>query len=61
MMNKDQKNGTVENIKGRLKEAVGIVTRNKDKESEGVAERTGGAVKKAVGDLKHDVAKALDK
>ncbi len=60
-MNKDQKEGLGQNIKGRVKEAVGVVTGDKDKESEGAAERALGAVKKAVGDVKHGIAKKLDK
>jgi uncharacterized protein YjbJ (UPF0337 family) len=59
-MNKDQKNGAVENIKGRVKQAAAIITGNKDKETEGASERASGALKKAVGDLKHGVAKKLD-
>ena len=60
-MNRDQKTGTVQNLKGRLKQAAGVVTGNKDKESEGATERTEGAVRKAFGDVKHDVAKKLDR
>lgn len=60
-MNKDQKDGAAQNIKGRVKQAAGIVTGNKDQESQGASERASGAVKKAVGDLKHGVAKKLDK
>jgi uncharacterized protein YjbJ (UPF0337 family) len=60
-MNKDQKSGTVENLKGRAKQAVGIVTGDKAEESSGASERAGGAVKKAFGDIKHGVAKKLDK
>ena len=60
-MNKTQKDGALENLKGRVKQAAGIVTGDKNKESEGASERASGAVKKAVGDLKHDVAKKLDK
>jgi uncharacterized protein YjbJ (UPF0337 family) len=60
-MNKDQKDGTGEDIKGRVKQAAGIVTGNKDQESEGASERAAGAVKKAVGDLKHDIAKKIDR
>ena len=60
-MNKDQKEGQVENIKGRVKQAVGSVTGDKDKEADGASERTGGAIKKAFGDLKHDIAKKIDK
>lgn len=60
-MNKDQKAGARENLKGRAKQAVAIVTGDKTKESEGAIERAGGAIKKAVGDLKHSIAKKLDK
>ena len=59
-MNKDQKDGVIENIKGRVKQAIAIVTGDKTKESAAAVERAGGAIKKAVGDLKHDVAKKLD-
>jgi uncharacterized protein YjbJ (UPF0337 family) len=59
-MNKDQKTGTAENLKGRVKQAVGIISGDKKKESEGASERAGGAVKKAVGDFKHGIAKKLD-
>jgi len=60
-MNKHQKEGTVENVKGRVKQAAGIVTGNKDQESEGASERAKGGAKKAFGDIKHDIAKKLDK
>jgi uncharacterized protein YjbJ (UPF0337 family) len=59
-MNKDQKQGTVENIKGRAKQAAGVVTGNKNAESEGAAERAKGAARKAYGDVKRGVAKKLD-
>ena len=60
-MNKDQKEGTIENVKGRVKEAAGIVTGNKDQESEGASQRAKGGVKKAFGDLKHGIAKKIEK
>jgi len=59
-MNKDRTSGAAQNIKGRVKEAAGILTGNKDKESEGASERTAGAVRKTVGDLKHKIAKKID-
>jgi uncharacterized protein YjbJ (UPF0337 family) len=59
-MNKDQRSGAVQNIKGRVKQAVGVVSGNKAKESEGAAERAVGSVKKSVGDLRHDIAKKID-
>ena len=60
-MNKNQKSGAVENIKGRVKQAAGVVTGDRDLESKGAAERAGGAIKKSVGDLTHGIAKKLDK
>jgi uncharacterized protein YjbJ (UPF0337 family) len=59
-MNKDQKEGAVQNIKGRVKQAGGVLSGNKEAESEGARDRASGAVKKAVGDLKHKVSKKLD-
>jgi uncharacterized protein YjbJ (UPF0337 family) len=58
-MNKDQGRGIADNVKGRLKEAVGVLTGNKSQEAEGSAERAKGTVEKAIGDGKHDVAKKL--
>ena len=59
-MNKDQKEGRAENLKGRVKEAAGVVTGNKQRESEGAVERAAGAAQKAVGDLKHKVQKKVE-
>jgi len=47
--------------KGRVKEAAGTLTGNKDLESEGAADRVAGAAKKAVGDVKHGIAKKIDR
>ena len=60
-MNKDQKDGAGQNIKGRIKEAAGVVSGNKKLEREGLADRVVGAVKEAVGDAKHETAKKLDR
>ena len=59
-MNKDQKQGAVRNIKGRVKQAAGVISGNKDVESEGAADRAKGAAQKAFGDLKRGIAKKLD-
>jgi uncharacterized protein YjbJ (UPF0337 family) len=60
-MNKDQSGGVAQNLKGRVKEAAGVLTGNKAREAEGAADRGKGAVKKAVGDLKHKIAEKLEK
>jgi uncharacterized protein YjbJ (UPF0337 family) len=59
-MNKDQKEGLANNVKGRAKQVVGIVTGDKKQESDGATERLKGAGKKAFGDVKHDLAKKLE-
>ena len=48
-MSKDQTEGKAENVKGRVKQAAGVLTGNKNLESEGAAERSTGGVKKALG------------
>jgi uncharacterized protein YjbJ (UPF0337 family) len=47
--------------KGRVKEAAGALTGDKDLESEGKADRAAGEVKEKVGDVKDTVEKAVDK
>jgi len=60
-MNKDQIRGAGQNIKGRIKEAAGVVSGNKKLEGEGLADRVVGAAKAAVGAAKHGAAKKLDR
>jgi uncharacterized protein YjbJ (UPF0337 family) len=60
-MNKDQANGTADNIKGRVKEAAGALTGDKETQAEGTVQRVKGAVQKKVGDVKHDVARSVEK
>jgi uncharacterized protein YjbJ (UPF0337 family) len=59
-MNKDQSGGAAKNIKGRIKEAAGVLTGNKAEEAEGTAERATGAAQKAFGDVKHKIARKLE-
>jgi uncharacterized protein YjbJ (UPF0337 family) len=60
-MNKDQLKGKAENLKGRAKEAAGALTGNKKTQAEGLAERAGGALREKVGQVKHDVARDIEK
>jgi len=59
-MNRDQKEGRFENLKGRVKQAAGIVSGDKEKESQGATERAEGSLKKALGDLKQRFAKKME-
>ncbi|HEY5451133.1 MAG TPA: CsbD family protein [Polyangia bacterium] len=60
-MNKDQVKGKLQNLKGRAKEALGALTGRKTTQAEGFAERTGGAFREKVGDIKRDTARNIDK
>ena len=53
MPNKDE-------VKGRAKQAAGIVTGNKDLEREGKTDRAAGRVKEVLGDLKEKAEDAVD-
>lgn len=47
--------GKAENIKGRMKEAIGNITGHKKMEAEGTAERAKGAAKEKVAEVKEEV------
>jgi uncharacterized protein YjbJ (UPF0337 family) len=53
-MNKDEFKGKVDNMKGRVKEAAGSLTGNKEKQAEGTVERVGGAAREKVGEIKRE-------
>jgi uncharacterized protein YjbJ (UPF0337 family) len=65
-MNRDEVHGKVENLKGRAKEAAGVLTGNPALEKEGADQRTDGAVeagvgtaRRKVGDFVEDVGKSI--
>jgi uncharacterized protein YjbJ (UPF0337 family) len=60
-MNKDQAKGTVQNIKGRVKDAAGALTGDKKTQAEGMADRAKGTLRKKFGDAKHDAAREIEK
>ena len=57
-MNKDQVKGRTSTVTGKIKETVGKVTDDKDLEAKGTAEKAGGKVRSAYGDVKSDVKKS---
>ncbi|VTU39664.1 Stress response protein CsbD [Variovorax sp. PBL-H6] len=59
-MNKDQVQGGLEKAKGSVKEAAGKAVGNERLQSEGAADKAGGAVQKKVGDVK-EAAKTITK
>lgn len=59
-MNRDELEGKKENLKGRVKEAAGVLTGNKDLEAEGSDEREGGAVQEDLGRARRKVGEAIE-
>ena len=53
--------GKIEKSKGKVKEAVGTLTGNKELESEGKIDRRAGEAKEKVGRVKSKVEAAIDK
>jgi uncharacterized protein YjbJ (UPF0337 family) len=52
--------GKVDNIKGRVKEAIGALGGNKESEAKGAAERASGAAQEKVGEVERKIRKATD-
>src|SRR5207302_4810287 len=59
-MNRDELEGKKENLKGRVKEAAGVLTGNKDLEVEGSDERAGGAAQEELGQARRKVGEAIE-
>jgi uncharacterized protein YjbJ (UPF0337 family) len=59
-MNKDELDGKKQNLEGRVKEALGVLTGNEDLESEGADERTDGEVQETLGKARRKVGEALE-
>ena len=53
--------GTVDNVKGHAKEALGDLTDDKDLQREGKTDRAAGNVKDKLGNLKESAEDAVDK
>lgn len=56
---KQQVSGKGQNIKGRVKEAFGAATGDKQTQAEGLGERVAGAAREKVGEIKRDVKDAV--
>lgn len=58
-MNKNQISGKIDEVKGKIKQATGIVTDDKEMELRGIAQKNAGKVEGLVGDLKKKVKEKL--
>ncbi len=61
MWNKNEREGKVDQAKGRAKQAVGDLTGNEKMKDEGQMDEAGGKVEEAVGQLQRKTAKAVEK
>lgn len=61
MKQQQEVRGKINNLKGRVKEAAGIITGDSKLEQEGLAQRAGGAVQEKVGKARRKVDELLDK
>jgi uncharacterized protein YjbJ (UPF0337 family) len=59
MWNKNERKGTVDQAKGRIKQAVGAVTGDNDLKAEGQVDETLGKVQAAVGRTKRKAGDAI--
>ena len=59
-MNRDEIKGKVENVKGRAKDAAGVLTGNRRLESEGKDERDAGAAREGAGRVRRKVGEAVE-
>ncbi|WP_262966604.1 CsbD family protein [Methylobacter psychrophilus] len=59
-MNKDQVEGLFEKVKGKVKEATGVILDDKDMEIKGNVQKNIGKVQSDFGDFKEDIKKDID-
>ena len=59
-MSQDETRGKIENVKGRVKEAAGIITGNHDLEKEGSQQRASGKIQESVGEARRKVGEFVE-
>ena len=61
MWNKNERDGMIDQAKGRAKQAVGDLTGNEKMKAEGQMDEAGGQVEEAVGQLQRKTVAAVEK
>ena len=61
MWNKNERDGMIDQAKGRAKQAVGDLTGNEKMKAEGQMDEAGGKVEEAVGQLQRKTVAAIEK
>jgi uncharacterized protein YjbJ (UPF0337 family) len=60
MKNEDERVGRMKDVKGRVKEAAGIITGNERLENEGAGDRQAGRTEEALGRARRKVGEAVE-
>ena len=60
MWNKNERDGKIDQAKGRVKQAVGDLTGNEKLKAEGQVDEAGGKVEEAVGQLQRKAGTAIE-
>jgi len=60
MWNRNERDGKIDQAKGRVKQAVGDLIGDKDLKAEGQVDETAGRVEEAVGQLKRKTLTAIE-
>ena len=61
MWNKDERDGKIDQAKGRAKQAVGDLTSDKDLKAEGQVDEAAGKVQEAIGQIRREAGHAIEK
>jgi uncharacterized protein YjbJ (UPF0337 family) len=59
-MNRDERDGKEKNVAGRIKQATGTLTGNRDLEEEGADERAEGNVQEGLGRSRRKLGEAIE-
>ena len=60
-MNKDQVKGRIDEVVGKVKQASARNAGDIDREDEGAGQELKGKIQKTFGDVKHNIAKEIDR
>ena len=59
-MNEEERKGKAQNLKGRVKEAAGVLTNDPDLENEGANERAVGEAREALAEARRKAGEAIE-
>ena len=58
-MNRDERDGKIENLKGRVKEAAGTLADDPELEKEGADQRAAGELQEGLGEVRRKLGEAI--